>query len=79
MAPEQEARAEIDKLLFAVGWSVQQREYVDLTSARTQITQAGSRVDANFYVDKRDRLTRAHCAELLNLVAACSRTSIFKL
>ena len=34
MAPEQEARAEIDKLLTAAGWSVQPRDHVDLTAAQ---------------------------------------------
>src|SRR5450755_3361270 len=34
MAPEQEARAEIDKLLGGAGWSVQFREHVDLTAAQ---------------------------------------------
>ena len=34
MAPEQEARAEIDKLLSAAGWSVQPREKTDLTAAQ---------------------------------------------
>src|SRR5450755_298072 len=32
MAPEEEARAEIDKLLGGAGWSVQSREHVDLTA-----------------------------------------------
>ena len=34
MPPEQEARAEIDKLLTAAGWSVQPRDHVDLTAAQ---------------------------------------------
>ncbi|MFZ0592833.1 MAG: DEAD/DEAH box helicase family protein [Bryobacteraceae bacterium] len=34
MAPEQEARAEIDKLLSAAGWSVQSRDKTDLTAAQ---------------------------------------------
>jgi type I restriction enzyme, R subunit len=34
MAPEQEARAEIDKLLAAAGWSVQPRDKADLTAAQ---------------------------------------------
>ena len=34
MAPEQEARAEIDKLLTAAGWSVQHRAETDLTLAQ---------------------------------------------
>ena len=34
MAPEQEARAEIDKLLTAAGWSVQPRDKVNLTAAQ---------------------------------------------
>lgn len=34
MAPEQEVRAEIDKLLSATGWSVQPRDKVDLTAAQ---------------------------------------------
>src|SRR5947209_19965570 len=38
----------------------------DIYEIRTQITQSGSRVEAGFYVDKRDRLTRARRAELLN-------------
>ncbi|MGA8029239.1 MAG: DEAD/DEAH box helicase family protein [Bryobacteraceae bacterium] len=38
----------------------------DIYEIRTQITQSGSRVDAGFYVDKRDRLTRARRAELLD-------------
>ena len=37
-----------------------------LTRIRTQITQSGSRVDAGFFVDKRDRLTRARRADLLD-------------
>ncbi len=38
----------------------------DIYEIRTQITQSGSRVDAGFYVDKRDRLTRTRRAELLD-------------
>ena len=38
----------------------------DIYKIRTQITQFGSRVEAGFYVDKRDRLTRARRAELLD-------------
>ena len=38
----------------------------DIYEIKTQITQAGSRVDAGFYLDKRDRLTRARRAELLD-------------
>ena len=34
MAPEQEARAEIDKLLRAAGWSVQPRDKADLNAAQ---------------------------------------------
>jgi type I restriction enzyme R subunit len=34
MSPEQEARAEIDKLLSSAGWSVQPRDKVDLTAAQ---------------------------------------------
>jgi hypothetical protein len=34
MTPEQEARAEIDKLLTVAGWQVQRREQVDLTAAQ---------------------------------------------
>jgi type I restriction enzyme, R subunit len=34
MAPELEARAEIDKLLSAAGWSVQTREHTDLSAAQ---------------------------------------------
>jgi type I restriction enzyme, R subunit len=34
MTPEQEVRAEIDKLLTAAGWSVQDRNQVDLTAAQ---------------------------------------------
>jgi hypothetical protein len=34
MAPEQEPRAEIDKLLSAAGWSVVAREHTDLTAAQ---------------------------------------------
>ncbi len=38
----------------------------DIYEIRTQITQAGAQVDAGFYIDKRDRLTRARRAELLD-------------
>ena len=38
----------------------------DIYQIRTQITQSGSQVQAGFYVDKRDRLTRARRAELLD-------------
>ncbi len=38
----------------------------DIYEIRTQITQSGSRVEAGFYVDKRDRLTRSRRAELLD-------------
>jgi type I restriction enzyme R subunit len=38
----------------------------DIYNIRTQITQSGSSVEAGFYVDKRDRLTRARRAELLD-------------
>lgn len=38
----------------------------DIYEIRTQISQAGSTVDAGFYVDRRDRLTRARRAELLD-------------
>ncbi len=38
----------------------------DIYEIRTQITQSGSKVDAGFFVDKRDRLTRARRAELLD-------------
>lgn len=38
----------------------------DVYEIRTQITQAGSKIQAGFYVDKRDRLTRARRAELLD-------------
>jgi type I restriction enzyme, R subunit len=38
----------------------------DIYEIRTQITQSGSKVDAGFYVDKRDRITRARRAELLD-------------
>jgi type I site-specific restriction endonuclease len=33
MAPEQQARVEIDRLLTAAGWSVQPRDAVDLAAA----------------------------------------------
>jgi type I restriction enzyme R subunit len=33
MTPEQEARAEIDRLLAAAGWSVQARDQVNLGAA----------------------------------------------
>ncbi len=38
----------------------------DVYDIRTQITQSGSRVETGFHVDKRDRLTRARRAELLD-------------
>ena len=38
----------------------------DIYNIRTQITQSGSSVDAGFFVDKRDRLTRARRADLLD-------------
>lgn len=34
MAPEQEARTEIDRLLAAAGWSIQRRDQADLTAAQ---------------------------------------------
>jgi type I restriction enzyme R subunit len=37
----------------------------DIYDIRTQISQSGSKVDAGFHVEKRDRLTRARRAELL--------------
>jgi len=38
----------------------------DVYDIRTQIGQSGSRVETGFHVDKRDRLTRARRAELLD-------------
>ncbi len=38
----------------------------DVYDIRTQITESGSRVETGFHVDKRDRLTRARRAELLD-------------
>ena len=38
----------------------------DIYQIRTQITHSGSKVEAGFYVDKRDRLTRARRVELLD-------------
>jgi type I restriction enzyme, R subunit len=38
----------------------------DIYEIRTRITESGSRVEAGYYVDKRDRLTRARRAELLD-------------
>jgi len=38
----------------------------DVYKINTRITSAGSRVDSGFWIDKRDRLTRARRAELLD-------------
>jgi type I restriction enzyme R subunit len=38
----------------------------DIYKINTRITSAGSRVDSGFWIDKRDRLTRARRAELLD-------------
>ena len=38
----------------------------DIYDIRTQITQSGSKVQAGYFIDKRDRLTRARRSELLD-------------
>ncbi len=38
----------------------------DVYNIRTQITQSGARIETGFHVEKRDRLTRARRAELLD-------------
>jgi type I restriction enzyme, R subunit len=48
----------------------------DIYDIRTQITQSGSSVEAGFYVDKRDRLTRARRAELLDRDLAYSANEL---
>jgi type I restriction enzyme R subunit len=38
----------------------------DIYKIGTRITSAGSRVESDYWIDKRDRLTRVRCAELLD-------------
>ena len=74
MTPEQQARVNIDSLLEQAGWAVQDvgsvnlyagagvavREFQGFTTPDEgrKITEQGSTVEAGYYVDRRDRLTR---------------------
>ena len=74
MTPEQQARVNIDSLLEQAGWAVQDvgsvnlyagagvavREFQGFTTADEgrKFTEQGSTVEAGYYVDRRDRLTR---------------------
>lgn len=69
MTPEERARENIDLMLAASGWVVQHKDAV-IYRIKTQITEAGSKVEAGLWVDKRDRQTRKVRWEQLDEVLA---------
>ncbi|MEJ0090563.1 MAG: hypothetical protein WDM80_12585 [Limisphaerales bacterium] len=69
MNPEQQARQQIDAKLVASEWAVQDYKAF-IFRINTSIMQGGSKVEAGFYVDKREHRTRKVSLEQLHEVLA---------